>query len=324
MNKKTGLILAKFAPFHKGHHFIIDTALEMVDELNIIMYDCPNLTEIPLNVRANWVRSFYPRVNVIEGWDAPNRHEDTDEVKRLQEKFVNLALNGKKITHFFSSDFYGEHMSKFLGAKNIRVDLINKKRCKIRATAIRNDKYKFRNYMDPNIYRDILVNVAIMGIPSQEQEKIVKTLAKHFNTIYFPNDILNKINSKKINIYPFADKIFNKESLFKMIRSARDYMFYNSTGFISHLISVAQHNYFDQKKYKFYSEDIRGYDLILINNESKNIIDKKFGFQKDIFMNILKKNLDTIGAKYQILDGSFDQKIKIAINLIKNIKNKLK
>ncbi len=98
MNKTRGLILGKFAPFHIGHKRLMEIALEEVDEVYTIIYDCPNLTSIPLNVRANWVRHFFPKIYVIEGWDAPNRHEDTPEVKRLQEEYVKKTLNRKKIT----------------------------------------------------------------------------------------------------------------------------------------------------------------------------------------------------------------------------------
>ena len=35
--KKTGLILGKFAPLHKGHQFMIETALKEMDELVILI-----------------------------------------------------------------------------------------------------------------------------------------------------------------------------------------------------------------------------------------------------------------------------------------------
>ncbi len=329
MSKKTGLILAKFAPFHNCHRYIIEKALNMVDDLFIIMYDCPNLTRIPLNIRANWVRKFYPQVNVIEGWDAPNRHEDTPEVKRIQEKFVKTALNGRKITHFFSSDFYGEHMSKFLGAKNIRVDLIDKDyKCKMRATLIRNDKYFCRMYMDTLVYRDILINVAFVGIPSKEQGKIVKKLAEKFSTVYTSDNLLEFIvsrqNLKKINFYKLATEKYKKANSSKKIHSGREYLFYDSTGFVDHLLSVATHNQFDVEMYKFFCEDMKKYDIVFVNTSLKNIeTAKKLNFDKDIFMNILIKNLETLGINYKILNGSFGKKVKEAEEVIKSTKIKI-
>ncbi|WP_144530121.1 adenylyltransferase/cytidyltransferase family protein, partial [Peribacillus simplex] len=37
--KKLGLTLGKFAPLHKGHQFMIETALQEVDELIVVIYE---------------------------------------------------------------------------------------------------------------------------------------------------------------------------------------------------------------------------------------------------------------------------------------------
>ena len=49
-----GLTLGKFAPLHKGHQLVIETALAEVDELTVVIYDSPEVTPVPLSVRANW------------------------------------------------------------------------------------------------------------------------------------------------------------------------------------------------------------------------------------------------------------------------------
>ena len=69
--KTLGLTLGKFAPLHKGHQFMIETALQEVDELIVVIYET-TVTLIPLHVRANWIRRLYPEVRVIEAWDGPD------------------------------------------------------------------------------------------------------------------------------------------------------------------------------------------------------------------------------------------------------------
>jgi cytidyltransferase-like protein len=59
--KSHGLTLSKFAPFHKGHQLLIETALTEVDTLTVIIYDEPNVTPLPLPIRANWMRQLYPK-----------------------------------------------------------------------------------------------------------------------------------------------------------------------------------------------------------------------------------------------------------------------
>jgi len=331
--KKSGLILAKFAPFHMCHQYIIDIALKEVDDLTIIMYDCPDKTSISLNVRAQWVRYFYPQVHVIEGWDAPNMHEDTDEVKKMQENYVKRALNGKKITHFYNADFYGDHMSKFLGAVNRRVDKDDEKRqCPVRATSIRGDKYSYRKAMHPMVYRDILIKVAFIGAPSEEQTKLVKRLATKLQTIYIENNLMSLLNPVKvkkafndsINFYQIGKEQYklahNKNKIYK----ANEYLLYDSTSFIDHLLSIATHNRFDEKLFKLFSEDMRSYDLVFINEAKKNNITKYLNIDNSIFLNQVLSNLDNLGVKYQILSGTFMEKQNKAERMIKATKGKFK
>jgi HTH-type transcriptional repressor of NAD biosynthesis genes len=40
MTRKRGLTLGKFAPLHKGHQLLIETALSEMDEVLAIIYDC--------------------------------------------------------------------------------------------------------------------------------------------------------------------------------------------------------------------------------------------------------------------------------------------
>lgn len=68
--KSCGLTLGKYSPFHKGHQFVIDTALSEVEELVVLIYDS-DVSNIPLSVRSRWIRQLYPQVKVIECWDGP-------------------------------------------------------------------------------------------------------------------------------------------------------------------------------------------------------------------------------------------------------------
>lgn len=336
-NKTRGLILGKFAPFHMGHMRLIEIALEEVDEVYVIVYDCPNLTSIPLNVRANWVRHFFPKVFVIEGWDAPNRHEDTPEVKRLQEEYIKRALNRKKITHFFSSEYYGEHMSKFLGAINRRTNRDDPKEgygiyaTTIRATMIRDKKNLDKNFLSAVVYKDILIKVAFVGVPSQEQLKIVRHVAKKFKTMYVEDNTFELLTIKQKeeelqthipDFYKIADikyKIANTKS---KIFSGKEYLIYNSTGFVDHLLQVASHKRFDENLYKFFSKDMRNYDLVFINDNPKGSVGKILNINDLIFLNQLKSNLDTLGIKYHALIGTSKEKVLTSEGLIKAFKKR--
>ncbi len=322
MNKTRGLILGKLAPFHVGHKRLIETALKEVDEVYVLIYDCPNLISIPLNVRANWVRHFFPQVHVIEGWDTPNKHEDTEEVKRLQEKYVKKVLNGKKITHFFSSEYYGEHMSKSLGAIDRRLDRNDPKQGYITtATMIRGGKNVNKNFLSSIVYKDILIKVAFIGVPSHEQSKLVKDIARKFGTAYADDNLLKiskeKLSKNKIDFHKIADEKYKMANTNNKIFSGREYFFYNSTGFIDNLLSIATHNKFNKESCKFFSEDLRNYDLIFVNGIPNDNIGKILDIDNTIFLNQLIKNLNTLGIPYQMLQGTFEERLLTAEKSIK-------
>ena len=119
---------------------LLKFALKTVDKVFVVIYDSADKTSIPLEERAQWIRSFFPheRMIVIEGWNAPNQHEDTPEVRRIQEEYLGSVLSGVNLTHIISSEEYGDHLSKYFDVENVVYD---KKRLKrpISSTMIRED-----------------------------------------------------------------------------------------------------------------------------------------------------------------------------------------
>jgi len=68
MDSQRGLTLGKFAPFHKGHQFLIEAALSQMDEVILIIYEAREATSVPLNIRAGWILPKYLEV-LDKDWD---------------------------------------------------------------------------------------------------------------------------------------------------------------------------------------------------------------------------------------------------------------
>ena len=185
----TGLFLGKFAPYHKGHHSVIQKAVEECDHVYVIVYES-DVTDIPLATRAAWVReSWSPyKVTVLAGWNAPQDEGYTPAVMCIQERYVKGVLKAagvKKIHRFYSSEAYGLHMSKALGAKDIRVDM-NRTRQAVSGTAIRSNPYKHRSKVDPRVYGDLVTKVLFLGAPSTGKTTLAAALAKGYKTEWLP------------------------------------------------------------------------------------------------------------------------------------------
>jgi HTH-type transcriptional regulator, transcriptional repressor of NAD biosynthesis genes len=179
-----GLTLGKFAPFHKGHQLVLDTALSEVDDLTVLIYEAPETT-IPLAVRAGWIGTLYPDVEVIEAWGGPSETGYDPAVMRAHESYIIDTLGVRDITHFYSSEPYGEHMSRALGAIDRRVD-DSRERVPISGTQLRNDPYLYREYVHPLVYRDLITRVVFLGAPCTGKTALAAELARVFQTQWMP------------------------------------------------------------------------------------------------------------------------------------------
>lgn len=184
-NLKRGLTLGKFAPLHRGHQLVIETALAEMDEVVVIIYNCSEITDVPLTIRANWLQKIYPTIQIIEAWDGPIEVGNTPQIKKKHENYLLKRLGSIKITHFYSSEFYGEHMSKALKAVNRLVDC-ERKNSPISGTKIRKNPFQYRQYLHPFVYRDLITNIVFLGAPSTGKTTIAAQLAQEYNTVWMP------------------------------------------------------------------------------------------------------------------------------------------
>jgi HTH-type transcriptional repressor of NAD biosynthesis genes len=182
---KRGLTLGKYAPLHKGHQFVIETGLAEMDEMVVIIYDAPETTDVPLAVRSAWIRNLYPTVQVIEAWDGPTEVGYSPDLMYAHERYVIDTLGISGITHFYSSEPYGEHMSIALGAIDRRVDGA-RRRFPTSSTAIRSQPYTNRMYVSPLVYRDMIANVVFLGAPSSGKTTIAEQMARKYETTWMP------------------------------------------------------------------------------------------------------------------------------------------
>ena len=183
-NTTTGLILGKFAPFHRGHQYLLEFAKERVNKLYVLIYDAKNVTDIPLATRANWIRKLYPDVIVIEGYNGPTEEGHTLKVVKLQEDYI-IRMIPEKITHFFSSEWYGDHVSKALGATNVLVDA-DRKNVPVSATKVRNGEVATFSFLNPIVNRDVIKKVVLLGAESTGKTTLANSLAKTYFTLWVP------------------------------------------------------------------------------------------------------------------------------------------
>lgn len=143
---KTGVIFGKFYPLHAGHQFLIETALQQVNKLTIIVTGKKGQIIKP-NIRGNWIKKIYPqtKVKVVNH----NLKDDNDE--GWAKKTVTW-LGYRPDVVFTSAESWGDHFAKLLGAKHIVIDQ-GRTKFPISGTMVRNNPKQYQSYLPPIVQK---------------------------------------------------------------------------------------------------------------------------------------------------------------------------
>lgn len=111
-----GLVLGKFCPPHKGHSFLIETALAQVDELFVLVCHREDFP-IPVERRVGWLQDLHPRAHILV---LDQRLFDKDDAQAWVDATVHLL--GRVPDLIFSSESYGDHYAQLSGCRHVLVD----------------------------------------------------------------------------------------------------------------------------------------------------------------------------------------------------------
>lgn len=152
-NKNIGFTIGKFAPLHKGHQLLIETAIKEMDEVYVVIYDT-NIIDIDIKQRANWIKQLYPNVHIIYAYNSPPKYGLDDESVKIQMEYLSKLIKDIPVTHFYSSELYGEKVSNYLNIENRLIDL-ERKKIPISSTIVRENYEENSKYIENFIYLDL-------------------------------------------------------------------------------------------------------------------------------------------------------------------------
>ena len=150
--KKIGFTIGKFAPFHKGHQFLLETALKEMDKMIVVVYDT-DLIDIKTEERAKWIKELYPNVEIKFAHNPPKQYGLDDDSVKIQMDYLSKIMEGEIVTHFYSSEKYGECVAKYMNLVDRRVDS-ERKAVPVRATEIRENLEENRKWIENTVYND--------------------------------------------------------------------------------------------------------------------------------------------------------------------------
>ncbi len=150
---KVGFTIGKFAPLHKGHQYLIEKGLSEMDKFYVVIYET-DVTKIPIETRANWIKKMYPEAELIYAKNPPSQYGLDEESVKIQTDYLKEILKEITVTHFYNSEPYGKFVARDLRVKEVQVDR-KREKYPISATAIRKGIDENECYIEKMVYNDL-------------------------------------------------------------------------------------------------------------------------------------------------------------------------
>ncbi|HEY2860475.1 MAG TPA: AAA family ATPase [Terracidiphilus sp.] len=173
-----GLVIGKFYPPHRGHKFLIETALRSVDHLDVLICVLPSQT-ISGDLRERWLKEIHPEANVMQVEDIG--HDDDSEVWAEYTK----TILGQAPDLVFTSEGYGDAYARFLGCRHILVDR-DRILVPTSGTQIRLDPFAYWDFLEPCVRAHFVKRVCVVGAESTGTTTLARDLAEHYDTVWVP------------------------------------------------------------------------------------------------------------------------------------------
>ena len=186
---KTGLVIGKFMPLHRGHIALIDFALQQCDDLIVLVsasYDEP----IWGSQRLEWLKETYKDNTKVRPWllnydeaVLPNTSVSSEGVSRIWANYLQKHL--PPIDVIFASEAYGAYMGRFLDCESVIFDE-PRQIVPVSATQIRNDPFSYWDFLPDAVSPYFTKRICVYGSESTGKTTLTQLLANHFNTIGIP------------------------------------------------------------------------------------------------------------------------------------------
>jgi HTH-type transcriptional regulator, transcriptional repressor of NAD biosynthesis genes len=174
------LVVGKFAPLHRGHQRLLDTASTIASDVTAIVWSNPDFADMPNDVRANWIRTLYPSVRVLVADDGPaNVEPDYVHREYVRQLLARHALTPDVVV---TAEAYGPGFADHLGIKHIALD--REATPTWSGTNVRATIHDNRLLLDPRIYAHFVERVVLLGAESTGKSTLTRRMAEAFDTVF--------------------------------------------------------------------------------------------------------------------------------------------
>jgi len=320
---EVGVVIGKFYPLHKGHQYLIETAIKNSEHLYIII--CTKDKEVPDPLtRIKWIKELYncPNITIKEIIDIYDQN-DSELWAKLTRKTIGCYPDV-----VFSSENYGYDYAMYLKCVHELVDL-ERIIIPISGTLIRNDPFQYWNYLHEIVRQFYTIRIVFCGAESTGKTTLSSKIASELNLAWVLEygreycesfDILTKIWSIKDfeNIANKQNEIENKAAQNNQVIIC-DTDSLTTNVWTERYINIKEKTNFDFKP--DYSDNtfyifshVEGIELIDDGTRTDSNNEIRSWMHKELL-----QTMTSSGRPVFILTGTYEQRYKQAKEHINNI-----
>ena len=328
---KSGLVLGKFFPPHRGHLYLIDTAIENCELVHVIV--CNNINQyIPGELRVKTLNEIYKDKNVIiHSMNDIHLPQHDYECNSLDE-FYTLWIPEvykliDKIDCVFTSETYGDDFAKYLGVEHFLLD-IERKKYPISGTKIRSNPFDTWEFIPKEIKPFFVKRIAIMGPESVGKSVMTKKLATYFNTNFLVEygRLVYENNGNKVGIKDFIPISEGRQSLEDWtIKESNKLLFCDTEDITTYIFSkmYCPDEYKQTEEYFLNVLKTKPkYDLYLLlkpDCKSKQDGTRNFLKERDEHYDVIKSELIKYGCNFFEISGTkWESRLNDCVTVIKS------
>jgi HTH-type transcriptional repressor of NAD biosynthesis genes len=326
---KNALVLGKFTPPHLGHFFLINEAIRLSDNVNIMI--CWNGSQtIPPVWRYQTIKETYgsnPKVKIhlVDDSELPQSDSECETKEQFYSYWVPFVNNKvKDLDVVFTSEDYGDDFANFLGIKH---HLVDKERLKfpVSGTNIRNNPTKYWEFIPNNLKSNFVKRIAIMGPESVGKSTLTELLAKHYETNFLEEwgRVIYERNGNKLDIQDFIK--ISKERTEKeeeLIKYSNKFFFTDTEDITTYIFSKMfyPNEYYEVEYwFNYVFKSSPKYDLYLllkpdceaVQDGTRQFLDKRKQHYNDIKSELISKSY-----KFVEIGGDWNNRFKCSIEEI--------